>query len=455
MRIKRPSMRRSARLIFAFVLSAGLWPAGAAAQAALDRAVGLDFFGKPLVLTKLTAADIGSLAAAARVPMGFEAAPPGGRGGWKIEASGRPLRAVLDAIVSADSRYEWRDDDGVIVLRPSAAWSDRDNALYRSVGSIRFDEVGAADALRIVAGLFGEDLSASQRDDLNDTKRFSLNVPPGTLLDALDGIVRAHGLLAWALEPWPSTPRGPGSVVPPFMISLASGSTRRAHGTGVRLDREPRVAELMESWRRPRPSSGPVLERIVGNKYNGEPLVIHGAHDLKDLAFAAQIPIGVELLPAPSQAPRNVRVTGLTVRDALIALMALDPRYDWREFGGVIVVRPFVAWAESEHPLSREIPAVRLDNVTVADAVNFQHSLLEPRFKYAPERDRGADVPRVSADVPRGPLLLLLNALARSHGQLCWIYEELNDRDTQFFGGRRHQLSLQAPSGEGLGFAFR
>jgi hypothetical protein len=99
--------------------------------------------------------------------------------------------------------------------------------------------------------------------------------------------------------------------------------------------------------------------------------------------------------------------------------------------------------------------AFLLLKVTVGDAVNFQHSLLEPRFRYEPERDRGADVPRVSADVPRGPLLLLLNALARSHGQLCWIYEELNDRDTQFFGGRRHQLSLQGPSGEGLGFAFR
>jgi hypothetical protein len=62
--------------------------------------------------------------------------------------------------------------------------------------------------------------------------------------------------------------------------------------------------------------------------------------DLKDLAFAAQIPIGVELLPGAEPASKGLRVTGLTVRDALIALMAVDPRYDWREFDGVIVVRP-------------------------------------------------------------------------------------------------------------------
>lgn len=438
-----------------FLLLAAQWPSGALAQAALDRAVGLDSFGKPLVLTKLTAADIGSLAAAARAPMGFESAAPGGPTGWRIEATGRPLRAVLDAIVAADSRYEWRDDDGVVVLRPSAAWSDRGNALYRSVGAIRFADVGAADVLRIVAGLFGEDLLASQRDDMRDPKRFSLDLPPGTILDALNGIVRAHGQLAWSLEPnAPPTALAPGTVVSPFMIFVSSHASN-GHGMGVHLDREPRVAELFASWR-PRPaSSGPVLDRVVGRKYNGDAFVLHGAYDLRDLAFAAQIPIGVELLPPPNPAPRGVRVTGLTVRDALMALMALDPRYDWREFDGVIVVRPVLAWAEPEHPLSREIPAVRLDQVTVADAVSFQHSLLEPRLKYAPERDRGPEVPRVSADVPRGPLLLLLNALARSHGQLCWIYEELNDRDTQFFGGRRHQLSLQAPSGEGLGFAFR
>ena len=448
-------MRSSARLVLVFLLLAGLRPSHVATQAALDRPVGLDFFGKPLVLTKLTATDIGGLAAAARVPMGFEAAPPGGPGGWKVEASGRPLRAVLDAIVSADSRYEWRDDNGVIVLRPSAAWSDRDSALYRGVGSIRFDDVGTADALRIVTGLFGENLSASQRDDLSDTKRFRLDLPPGTILDALNGIVRAHGLLTWGLEPWPPTPRGPGPVAAPFMISLVSGSAGRMHGTGIRLDREPRVEELLESWGRRPPSSGPVLDRVIGKRYNGEPLVLHGAHDLRELAVAAQIPVGLELLPAPIPSPRGVPVTGLTVRDALVALMAIDSRYDWREFDGVVVVRPVLAWAETDHPLAREMPAVRLDKVTITDAINFQHALLEPRLKYQPERGRPADVPRVSVDLPPGPLMLLLNALARSHGQLCWMYEELSDRDTAFFGGRRHQLSMQAPSGEGLGFAFR
>jgi len=69
---------------------------------------------------------------------------------------------------------------------------------------------------------------------------------------------------------------------------------------------------------------------------------------------------------------------------------------------------------------------VRLDQITVADAVNFQHSLLEPRFKYAPERDGGADVPRVSVaeweavgGAPRPKQHVLDQAIPRRLPGLC------------------------------------
>jgi hypothetical protein len=156
-----------------------LWPAAVIAQPAPERIVGTDFSGKPLVFTKLTAAEIGALAAAAGVPMGFEAAAPIQPHAWKIEASGRPLRAVLDAIVAEDPRYEWREDSGVFVVRPAVAWTDRDDVLYRGVGPIRFEDIGVADAPRIAAAMFGDEPAASQRDDMGDAKRFSLDLPPG------------------------------------------------------------------------------------------------------------------------------------------------------------------------------------------------------------------------------------------------------------------------------------
>jgi hypothetical protein len=185
-------------------------------------------------------------------------------------------------------------------------------------------------------------------------------------------------------------------------------------------------------------------------------MILHGIFDLADLAYAARVPLGIEIHPGPRRwASDGVRVTGLTVRDALSALLLLDPDYEWREFDGVIVVRPVQAWGRSDHPLSREVAAAHLRSMTVTDAVHFEQALLEPGMTFTPEPDRGADIPRFSIDTPSGSLLLLLNAVARAHGELCWIYEELNGRDTAFFGGRSHQVTIRVPAGGGGGFAFR
>jgi hypothetical protein len=441
---------------FACTLLSIPWPATVAAQPAPQRLVGTDLFGRPLVIQMLTAAEIGALASAARVPMGFEAAIPNPRRAWKIEATGRPLQAVLDAIVAEDPRYEWREERGVVVLRPSGAWTDRDDVLDRNVDPIHFENIGVADALRIAAGMFGADLEPARRDDLGDARRFSVDLPAGTILEALNGLVRAHGGLTWGLEPLPPSPRAPGSASFPLAVSLVSGGTGHGLGTGIRLDQAPRVPELIEQWRRPdqRPS-GPVLNRIVGRKYNGDPMILHGVNDLADLAYAARVPMGIELLGPPRAMSEGVRVTGLTVRDALTALLLLDPQYNWREFDGVIVVRPVLAWSDSGHPLSREMAPVHLERATVIDALHFQQALLEPGMKYTPEADQGANVPRFSVDVPRGSLLVLLNAIARSHGELCWIYEELDYEQRVFFGGRSHQISIRSPPNGGGGFAFR
>jgi hypothetical protein len=204
---------RSVRCAIALAILAAACSGNALAQvrAPLDRVVGLDFFGKRLVVKKLTASEIGALGAAAGVPMGFEAAVLGESSPLNIAASGKPLRLVLDAIVAADGRYEWRDEGGVAVLRPAAAWTDRNNPLHRSVGAIRFDDVGASAALQVILALFGQDLHPSQRNNLRETKRFDLDVPAGTVLEALNAIVRSHGALAWGVEPWPPSPTAPGT----------------------------------------------------------------------------------------------------------------------------------------------------------------------------------------------------------------------------------------------------
>lgn len=455
-------MRSLVRGAVLFGLLAGIVPPAAQAQPALDRVVGSDFFGKPLVISTLKGTAIGALAGASLVPMGFEAASPAGALSVRIEATGRSLRAVLDAIVAADPRYEWRDEAGVIVLRPTGAWFDRENTLHRSLAAIRYDSIGVPEAVRLAAALFGADFPSSQANDMGDTRRFNLNLPPGSVLDALNGIVRAHGTLAWSLEPSPPrTHVAPGTSPPsPFMVWLVRGAAGRAHGVGVALDRPIRIPEDLEPPPPlPQQNTMPVLERIVGARANRLPLMLRGAIDIPELAAAAQTPMGVELV-----LPTEVRVlttgpgtnvTGMVLRDALAALIALDPRYEWREIDGVVVVRPVSVWTETTHPLLRDVGAVHLSGATLQDAVSFVQTLQEPGKRYVPALPNAdVTVRRVAVDLPAGTLLGLVNAIARAHGAACWIYEELDDRQTAFFAGRRHQLSLQAPD-SGMGFAFR
>ena len=447
--------------MLAFGLLASIWPETVQAQPALDRRVGVDFFGNPLVISTLTGSSIGALAGAAHVPMGFEAAVPADPGNLKIEATGRSLRSVLDAIVAADPRYEWRDESGVFVLRPAAAWLDRENALHRSLAPVRYDSIGVGEALRIVAALFGRDLPASQSDNLRDPRRFALNLPAGSVLDALNGIVRAHGTLAWGLEPWPRpTHSAPGTTHSPFKVSLVRGSGGRAHGLGVDLKAPIQMPDDLEpSPLPPQPDTGLVLDRIVGRKANTLPLMVRGAMDVPELAAATGVPMGVELMP-PTE-PRvlttgdGTNVTGMALRDALSALIALDPRYEWREIDGVVVVRPVSVWVDTAHPLLRDVGAARFSNATLQDAAAFQQTLLEPGKRYVPlSSNADVTVRRISVDQPAGTLLALANATVRAHGSACWIYEDLDEQQTAFFGGRNHQLSMQARD-SGMGFAFR
>jgi hypothetical protein len=49
-----------------------------------------------------------------------------------LDIRGVTLRQALDAAVAADRRYEWREVDGVAVVRPKAAWADPQHPLMRA-----------------------------------------------------------------------------------------------------------------------------------------------------------------------------------------------------------------------------------------------------------------------------------------------------------------------------------
>jgi hypothetical protein len=91
-----------------------------------------------------------------------------------------------------------------------------------------------------------------------------------------------------------------------------------------------------------------------------------------ELAGVTGVPMGFESVPpAPGRVrcwSDGVTLSGLTLRDALDALVILDPRYEWRDVFGVINVRP--ASSASESNLFRLVPGMRLEDVSSAKAIN-------------------------------------------------------------------------------------
>ena len=153
----------------------------------------------------------------------------------------------------------------------------------------------------------------------------------------LNVIVRAHGQLTWCVERNVGVDKairtilglsngtwGWSLIVPPGGVPQPVAVDRRM------------PTETADT----RPE---ILDRIVGT-VGPEPLRVIGGFSegaAKDLSRAVGVPFGFEDLPSNEltvsfQEP--VSLTGVSLRQALDFLSAADPRYEWREIEGMIVV---------------------------------------------------------------------------------------------------------------------
>jgi hypothetical protein len=207
-------------------------PATGVPVALLDRVVEepVTVFGYEL------GSDVIRLAAAVGVPMGIQTIPAdiharareleGFRG---VTVTGMPLRAALAAVTATDARYEWRELDGMIVVRPASAWQDPHDPLFRIVPSIQLADV-TADA--VLGELLGQLHGPERRRSVgfSDTRPFSVDFPQGTLLDALNTIVKSHGAMSWhwdelsEAEKRDLDPRFPGKWRLTFTVFSGVGS---------------------------------------------------------------------------------------------------------------------------------------------------------------------------------------------------------------------------------------
>jgi hypothetical protein len=200
-----------------------------------------------------------------------------------------------------------------------------------------------------------------------------------------------------------------------------------------------------------------ILDRVVGADRRGRPLEIGWLNvpGISALAEASGTPMGIEMRlsePLTRLGVHGVTVTGMRLGDALAAVSAIDPRYEWRELNGVVVFRPVQAWGDATDPLFLPVTALDLEDVTLSTIVGAITSALgspEPANNSIP------DTRRLSVSVNAGSVLDLLNAAAAAHGKLCWAFEEIRENDRRQYGDRRYNLMVFVFKGNGWGFFIR
>jgi len=196
----------------------------------------------------------------------------------------------------------------------------------------------------------------------------------------------------------------------------------------------------------------PITDRIVA-PFGAEDgaLFVHGAMSRSHFRLvvnligrAARVPVGFAEIAAArephdgdvSRVPMAERVylTGLTIGAALDHLVAADPRYAWREIDGVLLIRPVRAWNNQRHFLGQRIGPVHLRGwlpLDMARAVYRRAGLpviwMEGGTVGEPARESEPNRP-LDLDLADATYLDLLNAIARTHGELGWAIEYAADR---------------------------
>jgi len=139
-------------------------------------------------------------------------------GGDLTNLRGMTVGQAIDELVAMDPRYRVVPRDGVVVIRPVAAWADATNVLNFTSASFAIEDTtlgGALDA--IVAAISGvpRSLAASLGTRTEQgARKFSVKTGAVSAGEALEAIVRAHGAAYWIVrESQPDREGQPGRNV--------------------------------------------------------------------------------------------------------------------------------------------------------------------------------------------------------------------------------------------------
>jgi hypothetical protein len=117
--------------------------------------------------------------------------------------TGMSAREALDHLMTLMPEYSWREMNGVAVVRPKMKWDDPTDVLNFRAAAFRVTESPLGNALHRALQAVTPSVFHPHEDD--ETLRgpngtlLSFVFPGGTMLDALNAIVRAHQSAEWQL----------------------------------------------------------------------------------------------------------------------------------------------------------------------------------------------------------------------------------------------------------------
>lgn len=149
----------------------------------------------------------------------------------EIPLVGVPFQDVLNLLIKVDSRYYWVYSDGVIVVRPLAAWKKRDHFLHDTLPSLEFKEQNIGAALDQIFARPGQIVGSRELHMSNDPTLVTLSLGPVSRIEALDAVVRAHGRSRWEVRY--CLPEIESDVATVFLFVYDEGVTNPRSGLGV------------------------------------------------------------------------------------------------------------------------------------------------------------------------------------------------------------------------------
>jgi hypothetical protein len=120
-----------------------------------------------------------------------------------VDLRGLTLEEAFARLLAMDPRYRIVDHDGVLVMRPVQAWTDRSNMLNFTTPSFIVEDATLGVALETVtAAMAGENpwLQRFPSTTEQSARRFTVKTRATSAVATLEAIVRAHGAAWWEVR---------------------------------------------------------------------------------------------------------------------------------------------------------------------------------------------------------------------------------------------------------------